>query len=263
MPIRALVVDDEPLARQGIRARLSQATDVEIVGECESGREAIAEIRRLTPDLVFLDVQMPGLDGFGVVRGVGASQMPPVIFVTAHERHAVRAFEVAALDYLLKPIDDDRFSEAVERARRQIADRRDGTLARRLASVLAECAAPLPDDRRATPARTDRWSVKAGARVVFVDTDDIDWVGAEGDYVRLHARDKSYLLRATMSGMEARLDSGAFVRIHRSAIVRTERIREMRRLPNGEYLLRLADGSQLRASRTHGERVRELIDRRR
>jgi two-component system, LytTR family, response regulator len=262
-----MIVDDEPLARRGIRARLEHVADVEIVSECSSGREAVQAIRTLEPDVVFLDVQMPGLDGFGVVRAIGVKEMPVVVFVTAYDQHAVRAFDVHALDYLLKPIDDDRFEQAVARARARLAEARAGLLARKLAALVSEMSdasastPATPASTESTSTRDGRILVKDRGRVLIVDEQDIDWVEADGDYVRLHVQGRSHLLRETMAAMEARLDPAHFARVHRSAIVNLQRIRELRPLPNREYVLVLRDGARLRASRSYRDRLDVLLGR--
>jgi two-component system LytT family response regulator len=239
--IRALVVDDEPLARRGIRVRLERAADVEVIGESANGPEAVAAIRELSPDLVFLDVQMPGLDGFGVVEQVGAERMPPVVFVTAYDAHALKAFDVHALDYLLKPIDDERFDVAVERARRRITER--AALGRQLAAVLAEL-------------RDRRILIKDRGKVIIVNEADVDWVEAEGDYVRIHTGGRGHLLRETMAAMAERLDPARFARIHRSTIVNVSRIRELKPHPNREYTVVLHDGTRLKLSRGYRDALR-------
>jgi two-component system LytT family response regulator len=260
--IRALIVDDEPLARRGIRARLARAADYTVVAECASGREAIAAIRAHRPDVVFLDVQMPGIDGFGVIRETGADRLPVVIFVTAYDAHAVRAFEAHALDYLLKPIDDDRFAAAVERARRRVAERDESAVARRLVALMHEVGATADGSghrgRADTPARPGpgRIVVRDRDRVLLIDATDIDWVGADGDYVRIHTAGKSHLLRDTMAAMEERLDPATFVRIHRSTIVNVDRIRELRPYSSREYSVILRDGTRLRLSRRYRDRLR-------
>ncbi len=242
--IHALIVDDEPLARRGIRVRLERAGDVEVIGECASGSEAVTVIRHLEPDLVFLDVQMPGLDGFDVVERVGVERMPPVVFVTAYDAHALRAFGVHALDYLLKPIDDERFDTAVERARRRIGERE--AMGRHLAAALGDL-------------RPRRILIKDRGRVVILNEADVDWVEAEGDYVRVHAGGRGHLLRETMSAMEERLDPASFARIHRSTIVNVSRIRELKPLPNREYTVVLEDGTKLRLSRSYRDALRNYV----
>ena len=235
------------------------------MAECSSGREAVTAIRDHVPSVVFLDVQMPGIDGFGVIREIGADRMPIVIFVTAYDTHALRAFEAHALDYLLKPIDDDRFAAAVERARRRVAEREESAVARRLVALMQEVGAAAEGSHEPLPAHSDasrpapvpsRIVIRDRERVLLIDVNDIDWVGADGDYVRIHAAGKSHLLRETMASMEERLDSSTFVRIHRSAIVNVERIRELRPYSSREYSVILRDGTRLRLSRRYRDRLR-------
>jgi two-component system LytT family response regulator len=265
--IRAIIVDDEQLARRGIRARLERAGGYTVVAECASGREAIGAIREHQPAVVFLDVQMPGVDGFGVVEEIGTDQMPVVIFVTAFDNHALKAFEAHAFDYLLKPIDDVRFATTVERARLRVVEREESGVARRLAALMNDIRPVLDGADRAASPRTDangaaasgpvsRIVVRDRDRVLLVDVGDIDWIGADGDYVRIHASGKSHLIRDTMAAMEQRLDRGVFVRIHRSTIVNTSRIRELRPYSSREYAVILRDGTRLRLSRRYRERLR-------
>ena len=254
--LRVLVVDDEPLGRRGVRARLARVDDVEVVGECANGREAVRAIRERTPDVVFLDVQMPGLDGFGVVEAVGAEAMPVTVFVTAYDAHALRAFEAQALDYLLKPIRDDRFEGALGRARRRVAERRESALGRRVADALGDVsgagtAAPPPPS---APTPDARFLVERAGRVAVVPAEAVDWVEAAGDYVQLHAGREVHLLRETMARMEERLDPERFVRVHRSAIVNVDRVRELRPRANREYDVVLEGGAEVRLSRSYRER---------
>ncbi len=255
MTLRVVIVDDEELARRGIRTRLQRSTDVEIVSECSNGRQAIDTIRRSAPDLVFLDVQMPGKNGFDVVEAIGGTAFPYVIFVTAHDRYAIRAFEVNALDYLLKPIDDERFDLAFQRAREALSRDRDRDLGRRLAAIAGEISS-----KDSAAKERDRIVVRSAGRVVFVKTSEIDWVEAAGDYVTLHSGKKSWLMRETISAMETRLQPKGFSRIHRSTIVNTERITEMRPLDNGEYRVLLRDGTELRLSRNYRQHLQGLFD---
>lgn len=240
--IRALVVDDEPLARRGVIARLSRHRDLEVVAECGNGRQAAAAIRALTPDVVFLDVQMPGADGFDLVASIGSATMPLVVLITAHNEHALRAFDIAAIDYLLKPIDDERFDLAIERVRKRIAERE---LAQN-SSVSAE------EVSRAAP---ERIIIKDRGRVMLLEHDEVFWVEAEGDYVRVHAADNSYQVRTTLSGIAAQLPADIFVRIHRSTLVNRHRVREMTPLPNREFTVLLTNGTSLRLSRTYQDQV--------
>jgi two-component system LytT family response regulator len=265
--IRAVIVDDEPLARRGIRARLERAGGYAVVAECASGREAIAAIREHEPSVVFLDVQMPGIDGFGVIEAIGADHMPIVIFVTAYDAHALRAFEAHAFDYLLKPIDDDRFATTIDRARRRVVERQESEVARRLAALMRDLRPALDGADKDDPRRSEasesattipgnRIVVKDRDRLLFIDVGDIDWIGADGDYVRIHTSGKSHLVRDTMAAMEQRLDPSAFVRIHRSAIVNASRIKELRPYSSREYAVILRDGTRLRLSRRYRDRLR-------
>jgi len=263
--IRTIIVDDEQLARRGIRARLERAGGYNIVAECANGNEAIAAIREHQPAVVFLDVQMPGIDGFGVIDAIGAEQMPVVIFVTAFDNHALKAFEAHAFDYLLKPIDDVRFVTTIERARHRVVEREESGVARRLAALMNDIRPVLAADEHgarhvdsadAATAPVNRIVVRERDRVLLIDVGDIDWIGADGDYVRVHASGKSHLIRDTMIAMEQRLDRGAFLRIHRSTIVNTSRIRELRPYSSREYAVILRDGTRLRLSRRYRERLR-------
>jgi two-component system LytT family response regulator len=254
MTLRVVIVDDEALARKGIRTRLLRFPDVDIVAECDNGRHAVEAIRRYTPNLVFLDVQMPGKSGFEVIEEVGWEAFPYFIFVTAHDRYAIRAFDVNALDYLLKPIDDERFDLALQRAREALTHDRDRDLDQRLASVVAELRSGKPREREA-----DRVVVRSGGRVLFGKTSEIDWVEAAGDYVTLHVGKKTWLLRETIAEMERKLEAKGFTRVHRSTIVNTDRISEMHPLENGEYRLVLRDGTELKLSRSYRYHLQSLL----
>ena len=247
--MRALIADDEALARRRLRQFLAEVPDVEVVGECEDGRRAVALVKSAAPDLLFLDVQMPLLDGFGVIREVGAGSVPAVVFVTAFDQFALRAFEAHALDYLLKPFGRERFMQAVARARRQVAE--SGVRAR-LDALIGELAE--------RPRHSHRLAVKARGRSVFLSADEIDWVGASDNYLELHAGPNSYVVRETMSQLQTKLDPQQFVRIHRSTLVNVGRIREMHPLFAGDQLLVLHDGTKLQVSRTHRQRLMSLLD---
>lgn len=251
--IRTLVVDDEPLARERMTNLLSAEPDIEVVGQCRDGEEAATAIVDHSPDLVFLDVQMPAMNGFEVIDAVGSERMPLVIFVTAYDQHALKAFQVRALDYLLKPFDRDRFQEALQRARTYIQRDETGDIGRRLLAL-------VKDLRRDQP-KTDRLVVKSGGRLFFLRTDEIDWIEAAGNYVRLHVGPTSHLLRETMNAIESRLDPEKFFRIHRSRIVNMERIQEMQPWLNGEYAVLLRTGTRLTLSRGYREKLQERLAR--
>ncbi len=249
--IRTLIVDDEPLARERLAGLLAAEPDIEIIGQCRDGEEAVRAIVEQTPDLVFLDIQMPQMNGFEVIEAVGGEKMPLVIFVTAHDQHALRAFQVKALDYLLKPFDRDRFRDALQRARKQVEREDTGEIGRRLLAL-------VKDLRRDQP-RTDRLVVKSGGRLFFLRADEIDWVEAAGNYVRLHVGNTSYLLRETMNAIEARLDPEKFFRIHRCRIVNMERIQELQPWLNGEYAVLLRTGTRVTLSRGYREKLQERL----
>lgn len=250
-PVRVLIVDDEPLAREGVRLHLELESDFDVVGEVGSGEEAVARIREQAPDLVFLDVQMPGMDGFGVIEAVGVERMPVTIFVTAYDQFALKAFDAHALDYLLKPYDAERFRSAIERARTQLRARRFGDVEGQLAALLTEL--------RGQREYLERIVVRSGGRILILRVDDIDWLEAASNYVRIHAGGRQYLLRETMSNLEARLDPGRFVRIHRSTMVRLDRVRELEPLFQGDYVLILEDGTRLTSSRGYRDRLQGLL----
>ena len=247
--MRALILDDEPLARRGVALRLRAFADVEIVGECGDGPAAVRKILDLAPDVVFLDVQMPGMDGFDVLRALPSELLPAVIFVTAHEQHALLAFEVHALDYLLKPIDDARFVAAVARARKLIEATAKASAADRVLQMLA----------RSQEAKASRFTVQTGSRIHVVLAEDVDWIAASGDYVALHVNGRSHLVRETMNSLERRLDPAEFLRIHRSRFVQTRRILELRAIDNREFIVRLVDGSEHRSSRTYADRLEQWL----
>jgi len=248
--LRALVVDDEPLGRERMRAGLGRMAGLEVIGECEDGLAAVSAIRELRPELVLLDVQMPGLDGFGVVEAVGAGRMPAVVFVTAYDQYAVQAFEVHALDYVLKPFDPARFEAAVRRAADLVRLRRVDEAGRRLAALVRELPAP-PELEPPGGGCATRVLVRQGEGFGFVQTEDIDWLEAAGNYVRLHAGTRSWLIRSTLAAVAEALDPARFVRIHRSTIVNLDRVREIQPWVGGDYLAILTDGRRLRVSRTH------------
>ncbi len=251
MNIRVLIVDDEAPARDLIATLLRDEPDVEVVGECSNGTDAVAAIQRLSPDLVFLDVQMPGLDGFGVLAELREEQFPLVVFVTAFDQHAIRAFEVHALDYLLKPFEYDRLREAVWRARTELARGSTSAGQSRLLALVRELR-----DRSRT---WDRLAIRDGGRVIFIPPEEIDWIEAEGNYVRLHVGKESHLLRETMSSTEGRLASMKFLRVSRSTIVNLERVKEWQPLFHGDSVVILRDGTRLTVSRVYRESLGRLV----
>ncbi len=249
--IRVLLVDDEPLAREMLREMLQNDPQVSIVGECVNGHEALAAIKGLTPDLLFLDVQMPELGGFELLSALGRNEIPYIIFVTAYDQYAVRAFEVHALDYLLKPFDQDRFDISWRRAKAQIVRDRNGGMDERILSLL--------EDLKAGNKYLERLVIKAGGRIYFLETTEIDWIEAEGNYVSIHSNKKTHLLRETISSLEAQLDPKKFVRIHRSSIVRIASIRELQPWFHGEYRINLENGTQLTLSRNYRDKLQEAL----
>jgi two-component system LytT family response regulator len=256
--IRTLIVDDEPLARRNIRVLLEDDPEIELVGECGSGADALKMIQKNPPDLLFLDIQMPLMNGFEVLEKIDAERIPAIVFVTAFDQYAIKAFEVHALDYLLKPFDDARFEKALKQAKTQIEQREINQLSKRLVRLL--------EDRDGQPAKArasvylSRLMVKSASRVFFLKVDEIDWIEAADYYVKLHVGRKSHLLRETMGDMEAKLDPDKFLRIHRSAIVNLDRVKEMHTHFNGEYLVILHDGTQLKLSRSRREQLQQLLN---
>jgi two-component system, LytTR family, response regulator len=257
MTMRAIVVDDEELARRGIRALLQRAGDVEIVSECASGDEAIRAISETEPELVYLDIQMQGKTGFDVIAALPKTKCPHVVFVTAFDRFAVRAFEIHALDYLLKPVKEERFNASLARARAAVAGARDDSMMRRLWQVATELRASSGQDR--VPSLTDRIPVKTHGRVMIVNVAEIDWVEADGDYVSVHVGAKSWLLRETIAAAEARLALSGFVRIHRSTLVNINRVRELLPLSKGEFTVVLLGGTELKLSRNYRFALERLL----
>ena len=256
--IKTLIVDDEPLARRNLRLLLAKDPQIEILDECRNGREAVKAINTLSPDLIFLDIQMPEMDGFDVLANVGPEQIQAIIFVTAFDQYALKAFDVHALDYLLKPFDDERFAHALARAKAQIEAREINRLSKRLIALLEE-----RESERNAPAQgkgyLTRVMIKAAGRVVLLKVDEIDFIEADGNYAKLHVGKKAHLLREKMNDLEGQLDPARFVRIHRSVIVNLDRIKEMHPHFNGDYIVVLEDGRQLRLSRTRREQLEERL----
>jgi two-component system LytT family response regulator len=255
--LRVLVADDEALARQRLLDLLNVAEDTEVVGTAGTGREAVDAIRSLEPDLVFLDVQMPGLTGLDVVREVGPEQMPVTVFVTAYDQHALKAFELAAVDYLLKPFEDERFRQALRRARDQVRLREVDALQGRLMTLLQAREAESTPSKSSSPSTADnfleRIAVEMRGQVRVVPVERIDYIEADGPYAELHAGEDTFVIRERMQTLEDRLDPDAFLRIHRSTIVQLDRVESLLVGSGGDYAVRLADGARLRVSRSRYE----------
>ena len=247
--IRAVIIDDERLARQRIRRMLSEAPDFAVAAEFENSTQGLAYLEANAAELLFLDVQMPGMDGFSLLEALGPERTPMVIFVTAYDEYALRAFEVHAFDYLLKPFDQSRFERTIDRARRQLST--EGRSSEKLLDLLKEFR-----QRSQEPAR---FAIKTPGRLFFVRQDDIDWMEAADNYVNLHTGHETHLIRETMNALEQRLDSHKFLRIHRSTIVNADRIKELRPWFHGEYIVVLKDGTELTLSRTYREKILGLL----
>lgn len=249
--IRTLIVDDEPIAREGVRVQLAKDSRVEVVAECGNGLEAVAAIQDLSPDLVFLDVQMPELDGFEVVEAIGADAMPAVVFVTAYDKYALKAFDVSAVDYLLKPFDAERFQKAFQRAKGQIQKGNVDAVSKTLHSLL----------KTIQPSRKylERFVVKSAGRIFFLPVLEIDWIEASDNYVSLHVGRESHLVRDTLIALEAKLNPDDFMRVRHSAIVNIKRIRELHPLFKGEYQILLHNGAKLTSSRRYRNKIAGLL----
>ena len=265
--IRTLIVDDEPLARRGLELRLANEADIQIVRHCGNGEEAVRAVSELQPDLMFLDVQMPGLDGFSALRAIPASQLPLVVFVTAYDHYAIRAFEASAVDYLLKPIDDSRLHQALYRVRQQRRERDADNHCARLLNLLGELSGKpsltlgeaLQDGAavRLGPGE-QKLAIRDGGRTVRVDMAHIRWIDAAGDYMCIHTDAETHILRATMRELEHQLDTRRFQRVHRSTIVNVDRVKSMRAHINGEYFLTLDCGHELKLSRSYKDKIEML-----
>ena len=258
-PIRALIVDDEPLARERLHELLDDTPSVTVLGDAEDGPEAVEAIREQAPNLVFLDVQMPGMSGIDVIEEIGAEAMPTTVFVTAYDQYAIKAFDLAAVDYLLKPFDDERFEQALHRARDQIASQNDEAISERLLRLLQERdPSLLEEERTRDEPYLERIAVQGRGKARIVPVDDLTHITADGSYAELHTGDDTYVIRERMKTLTARLDPEAFARVHRSAIVRLEKIELLLRGGGGDYAVRLQDGTRIPVSRS---RVDELEDR--
>jgi two-component system, LytTR family, response regulator len=249
--IKVLIVDDEPLARKYLRRLLADSVDVEITGECGNGKEAVDFICENAPDLVFLDVQMPEMDGFTVLESLDAGQIPQIIFVTAYEQYAIHAFEIHALDYLLKPFDRERFEKTLVRVRERFDDQKKDENQQQISALI--------ENVRQKPEFLDRLFIKADGRIIFLKTDEIDWIEAADKYVHLHTAKKSHLVRQTLSAMEAQLDPKKFVRIHRSAMVNVDRIKELQPMFTGEHAVVLENDKKLTLSRSYKNKLFTLL----
>ena len=268
--IRALVVDDESLAREALLVMLNDDPEMEVIGECRNGKEAVTVIRQQSPDVVFLDIQMPEMDGFQVVEEVGAKQMPVTVFVTAYDKYALRAFEAHALDYLLKPFDHDRFNTALQRAKTFVRQQKLGEISESLFAILQdiklETGEPASETYNRNPERAahkepiDRVVIKSGGRIYFLKIEEIDWVEGAGDYLSLHSGNQTHLIRETMGNFHAKLDSQKFLRIHRSTLVNIERIENIQPLFKGDYVITLTSGIRLKASRGYRRELQALLD---
>jgi two-component system LytT family response regulator len=252
MKISTIIVDDEPLARERLKRFLRDEPDVQVVGECGNGADALKQIRAIKPELVFLDIQMPEKDGFEVVEALDGGHVPAIIFVTAYDQYALQAFEVHALDYLLKPFNRERFRRAVAHARAQIEKIRLGNLDERLSSLLAD----LQTGRR----YLERLVVKSVGRVFFLRTAEIDWIEAAGNYLKLHVGRDSHMIRETMNSIESKLDPAVFLRIHRSTIVNIDRIKELHPMFSGDYSVILRNGTELALSRNYRDRFLDVFE---
>ena len=251
MRLKVLIADDEPLARQGLKLLVSGDARVGSIGEARNGREAVAAIRDQQPDLVLLDVQMPRMDGFGVVQAVGVDRMPSVIFVTAHDQYAVRAFEISAVDYLLKPVTAERFQTAFARATSRLQAPAADDSARQMITMLDAIAHP--------PRRLSRFAIRSAERTLFVPVQAVDWIEASQNYVSLHVGAATHLVHVSMNSIEAALDPDCFLRVHRSHIVNVTRIKQVWSGARGQYVIELASGARVPSGRTYGDRVRELL----
>jgi len=256
--IRTLIIDDEPLARRNLRLLLEKDPQIEIIDECRNGREAVKAVNSLAPDLIFLDIQMPEMDGFEVIANVGAERINAIIFVTAFDQYALKAFEVHALDYLLKPFDDARFNKALQQAKSQIEQREINKISKKLLALLEDRESKQEHSAREKIYLT-RLMIKLANRVVLLKVNEIDWIEADGNYAKLHVGRKAHLLREKMHDLEAQLNPQNFIRIHRSIIVNLERIKELHPHFNGDYIVVLEGGVQLKLSRSRREQLESRL----
>lgn len=267
--IRAIVVDDESLARDALLVMLGNDSEMEVVAQCRNGKEAVRAINEHSPDVIFLDIQMPEMDGFQVVEQIGANEMPVTVFVTAFDKYALRAFEAHALDYLLKPFDHDRFDTALQRAKALVRQRKLGEIGENLFALMQDVRSKNDESLVADSQKTqsaaqkepiDRVVIKSSGRIYFLKTEDIDWVEGAGDYLSLHSGSQSHLIREKMNDFHAKLDSRKFIRIHRSTIVNIERIKDIQPLFKGEYVITLTSGKRLKSSRGYRHEFQRILD---
>ena len=269
--IRAIIVDDEPLARRGLELRLAGFPDVEVIAQCANGREAVEAVAALDPDLMFLDIEMPGIDGFEVLRRIPQTSMPMVVFVTAFDRYAIEAFDAHALDYLLKPLVDERLEKAMAHVRDQFVQRRSVRHREQLVALLARVTGAGQLDAEEWLARgldrlPRRWPevlpIRLGRETIRLPVGAIDWIDAAGDYMCVHAEGRTHVVRATMKQFEEQLDPSSFQRVHRSTIVNLRRIRRLKPHTNGEYFLTLEGGHELKLSRSYRDRLERILEKR-
>lgn len=266
-----MIVDDEALARKALRVMLADDPEMEVIAECRSGREAVTAIHEHSPDIVFIDIQMPEMDGFQVIEEVGVKEMPVTVFVTAYDKYALRAFDAHALDYLLKPFDYDRFDTALQRAKTQVRQHELDEMRESFLAVLKdmkpaaaaessfrkENSKPLEPDAKVP---IDRVVIKSGGRIYFLKIEEIDWIEGAGDYLSLHAGSQTHLIRETMGNFHTKLNAKKFLRIHRSTIINIERVKDIRPLSKGEYVITLTNGARLNSSRGYRQALQELLD---
>mgnify|MGYP003133861458 CR=1 FL=1 len=265
-PIRALIVDDEALARQGLAVRLEQDSRIELLRSCKNGREALEAIAELEPDLIFLDIQMPGMSGFDVVERLQQDNMPLVVFVTAYDEYAIKAFEVHAVDYLLKPIEQERLQQALDHVSVRLAGKRDQLEKQRLMDVVIrltgrseDAVAELMVNEESVVRYSEKLAIKDGSSTTFVPVRDIDWIDAAGDYMCVHVKGETHIMRTTMKELESSLDPNLFQRVHRSTIVNLDRVERVSSHINGEFHLTLSCGTSLKMSRSYKDKVRHFF----
>ncbi|MGH8138642.1 MAG: LytR/AlgR family response regulator transcription factor [Steroidobacteraceae bacterium] len=268
MKISTIIVDDEALSRRGIEIRLLEAADFEVVAQCANGREALAAVTKCKPDVVFLDIQMPGMSGFEVLTRLPQESLPVIVFVTAYDQYAIRAFEARAVDYLLKPVDDTRFQAALERVRTQVRSRSAASQRDRLVEIIAEITGSgelaldellTHGSKAAEPRRPDILPIRQGRETVRVAIASIEWIDAAGDYMCIHTGGNTHILRGTMKELEEVLDPKLFQRVHRSTIVNLSLVKSLRAHMNGEYFLTLHGGHELKLSRTYRDKVEYFL----